>query len=358
MTEIDLTVDDVNKAGRPTIESNFLRCPVCRQAPLRVHKSDTRCDACGFVAHFIADVLDLRLDASQDTALDLDTYDEHHTVNEESASSIIDFYNSMIRDYAQAQPGRVLEIGAGTGNLTWGLCNQSSFSEVHCSDISPRFMARLHAKLSKDQRGGKLHSYLFDANDFPFADQSFSAVLGHSVLHHLAGFETAVQNAHRVLVPGGVAIFGEPIMEAHALIFLAARLIVQADRLHEKRQLSPQSELVLSAIAARGVTMMRLLMKRTDEVNLHEDKYYFPVDYMRNLSKRFGFSRFEIVQYAQVQDLGAMIEEQLASEMNGNSSNGMELLPFRPLLQAFTDAYEPSMASFLSQPFAFLVYVK
>ncbi len=33
--------------------------------------------------------------------------------------------------------GKVLEIASGSGHLTYGLTNLSSFSEVHCSDISP-----------------------------------------------------------------------------------------------------------------------------------------------------------------------------------------------------------------------------
>ena len=339
--------------------SPLLRCPKCRGRPMRVVPKEVRCVACDYVARFNAGVLDLRLDATQDTALDIETYDAQHSLNEESARSLIDLYNKVIASYARVQPGRVLEIGAGTGNLTWGLCNRSSFTDVHCSDISQRFMAKLHAKLAESSGTVPLHSYLFDANDLPFVDNIFSAVLGHSVLHHLASFDRTVEDAHRVLQPGGIAIFGEPVMDAHALTCLAARQIVRADEFFgEQRKLSPQSRLVLSAIADSGPREAHFLADRPPEVHKYEDKFIFPIEYFRQLSRRIGFTNFEVVQWAPVRNIGALIEASLATTLNANRASGDDLISFRPLLESFTDTYEASMAPFISQDFALFIFVK
>jgi SAM-dependent methyltransferase len=50
-----------------------------------------------------------------------------------------------------------------------------------------------------------------DAQALPFDDGSFDVVLGHAVLHHLPDLQQAWREIHRVLRPGGVAVFaGEP----------------------------------------------------------------------------------------------------------------------------------------------------
>ena len=50
-----------------------------------------------------------------------------------------------------------------------------------------------------------------DAEALPFADGSFDLVFGHAVLHHLPDLDQAWREIHRVLAPGGVAVFaGEP----------------------------------------------------------------------------------------------------------------------------------------------------
>lgn len=263
----------------------------------------------------------------------------------------------MFEKYMKIQYTRVLEIGAGTGHLTWGLCNASEFTEAHCSDISLRFMARLHAKLFSNENK-KLHSYLFDANDFPFADGMFSAVVGHSVLHHLANFERAIENAYRVLEPGGVAIFGEPMMETHALLSLAARQILVLDESSLEPVLSQKSKLVLTVIGRRSGVATRFLLERPEEVREHEDKFVFPAGYMRDIASKIGFSRFGIEQWAPVRGLGTLIEHQLKRELEWNGAVADDIIPYRPILQAFSDAYEPAMQPFLSQLFAFPIFVK
>ena len=343
---------------RPVIrESGILRCPACL-APGFAAQAPLRCGACGHEARAIDGVLDLRLDAAQDTMLELDSYDARHGVSPDNAAALFKVYDESIRTLSARPRERILEIGAGTGNLTAALCTISGFAEVHCSDISPRFMTRLHAKLTAAEGGTALHSYLFDANALPFIDASFDVVVGHSVLHHLANFEATIRDAGRVLQPGGLAIFGEPVMEFHALAFLAADLVVRIDAARAEPVLSPRSRAALSAISRRGALKARNLLERSADVERFEDKFIFPSGYMRDLSRDAGFARFELIQSHPLKNLGALIEHKLAAELNSSGANGEDLVAFRPFLAAFTDSYQPAMRPFLSQPFAYCVFIK
>lgn len=336
---------------------DFLRCPACASGRFRRSELGAVCLDCGHSAGCQGGVLDLRLDASMDTALDLHAYDAHHHISDESARSLIAFYRDLMGRSLRVTPRRVLEIGSGTGQLTWGLCNESPFVEVHCSDISPRFMRRLHEKLSATQ-AKPFFSYLFDANDFPFQDNTFSAVLGHSVLHHLASFESALENAFRVLEPGGIAVFGEPMMETHALVYLAAAQVIAADDLMEQPKLDSLSRATLRAVAHEGLQKSEFLMERPGGVHEVEDKFVFPSEYFRAQAERIGYSKFQLVQYGPVVDLTSTIEGYLSEVLAHQGAPKGALEPFKPLLRTFTDHYQGSMRPFVSQLFAFPTFTK
>ncbi len=60
------------------------------------------------------------------------------------------------------------------------------------------------------QRG--IDARVMDAYKLEFADASLDVVIGKAILHHL-DFERAVREIHRVLRPGGAAIFMEPLRD-------------------------------------------------------------------------------------------------------------------------------------------------
>ena len=53
---------------------------------------------------------------------------------------------------------------------------------------------------------------VMDANRLEFPDASVDAIIGRAILHHL-DYEQAVREVHRVLRPGGTAIFMEPLRD-------------------------------------------------------------------------------------------------------------------------------------------------
>jgi len=104
---------------------------------------------------------------------------------------------------------RSLELGAGTGYFSLNLLQAGVISEATCTDISQGMVDALAA--NADRLGLEVTAQIADAEALPFADASFDLVLGHAVLHHLPDLDQAWREIHRVLAPGGVAIFaGEP----------------------------------------------------------------------------------------------------------------------------------------------------
>jgi SAM-dependent methyltransferase len=107
-------------------------------------------------------------------------------------------------------PGEVaLEYGSGTGGLGRTLASRGV--RVHGIDISPE--AVRHANESARAAGlndVQLSYTVMDAEHLTFPDATFDLVFGSGILHHL-NLDAAFAEISRVLSPGGVAVFFEPM---------------------------------------------------------------------------------------------------------------------------------------------------
>ncbi len=105
--------------------------------------------------------------------------------------------------------GRALEIGSGTGYFSLNLCAAGLIGELTATDISPGMLATLEGNAAG--LGLEVETVSCDAEELPFADESFDLVLGHAVLHHIPDLGRAAAEMLRVLRPGGTLAFcGEP----------------------------------------------------------------------------------------------------------------------------------------------------
>lgn len=98
---------------------------------------------------------------------------------------------------------RVLEIGCGTGAISRAILNLDQVAEVTGIDPSPVFIEYAN-KLSQDIPGLALQ--VGDARNLDFADDSFDLVVFHTTLCHVPGPEQALDEAVRVLRPGGTLV--------------------------------------------------------------------------------------------------------------------------------------------------------
>jgi ubiquinone/menaquinone biosynthesis C-methylase UbiE len=137
---------------------------------------------------------------------------------------------SKLRKALGAEPGRFeagLEIGAGTGYFTLNLLQLGLVREATATDISAGMLAALDE--SAERLGLEVRTVRCEAEDLPFADESFDLVFGHAVLHHVPDLDRAFAEFGRVLRPGGtIAFCGEPSRYGHSIAALPKRAALAA----------------------------------------------------------------------------------------------------------------------------------
>jgi ubiquinone/menaquinone biosynthesis C-methylase UbiE len=137
-------------------------------------------------------------------------------------------------DRVEIGPGdRVLDLGAGTGELSLALKRRHPQARVVGIDPDPKALVRARAKAASAGLDVELREAYGDA--LPFPDGSFEHVVSSLVLHHLEREtkEAALREAHRVLVPGGqlrVLDFGPPRSRFQRLL---VRLIHRDEQLRD-----------------------------------------------------------------------------------------------------------------------------
>ena len=105
----------------------------------------------------------------------------------------------------------VLDFAAGT---CWAseLLSRLGIRTVSL-DLSTEVLQRGRSRLAADSRLVFRHEAAFvtaRGQALPFADNSFDGVLCLNALHHLPSYRAALSEIHRVLKPGGRAVFSEP----------------------------------------------------------------------------------------------------------------------------------------------------
>jgi ubiquinone/menaquinone biosynthesis C-methylase UbiE len=111
-------------------------------------------------------------------------------------------YDQLIAQAAVFDGARVLEVGAGTGNVTLRAIRAAPGADVTALDPDPRALERARRKAAG--RSGVRFERGY-AQQLPYADGTFDRVLSSMMLHHLDHDvkSAAVAEAFRVLKPGG-----------------------------------------------------------------------------------------------------------------------------------------------------------
>jgi 2-polyprenyl-3-methyl-5-hydroxy-6-metoxy-1,4-benzoquinol methylase len=134
-----------------------------------------------------------------------------------------DRYDRAISLLSPLRNKRILELGCGLGKVSVWLAKQGA--HVSGIDIGPDLIAaaRALAKVNHVDCDFRCES----VTTLRFADPgTYDAALGIAVLHHLSAADviTALRECHRVLKPGGRAVFYEPV-ENSALFNLVQNLV-------------------------------------------------------------------------------------------------------------------------------------
>jgi SAM-dependent methyltransferase len=122
-------------------------------------------------------------------------------------------------EYAHALLGdvrgrTVLDFGCGSGENTLLLARRGA--EAIGIDISADLIALAQRRLALNGLPGAARFIVGSAHDLPVESESIDVVFGIAILHHL-DVDATSREVHRVLKPGGRAIFQEPVRDSRLI---------------------------------------------------------------------------------------------------------------------------------------------
>ena len=110
---------------------------------------------------------------------------------------------SMAAGVTNHNPGKILEVGVGTGI---GLPYYRREHQVHGIDISPHMLDRAKKRVHRKRLGNVTQLTIMDARKLQFADNTFDAVVAAYVMSVVPEPEKVIREIERVCKPGGDVI--------------------------------------------------------------------------------------------------------------------------------------------------------
>lgn len=123
-------------------------------------------------------------------------------LNRRFSTTDLDWYGWLFDHFDLPVDADVLELGCGPGDL-WAE-NGERIPDgwtVTLSDLSPGMVQDARESLAEVDFSFAFEA--FDAQEIPFAEGSFDAVVGNHMLYHTADLDETLAEIRRVLAPGG-----------------------------------------------------------------------------------------------------------------------------------------------------------
>jgi ubiquinone/menaquinone biosynthesis C-methylase UbiE len=140
-------------------------------------------------------VLEPEIMDSADDAREYDAMD-HAAVNAQFVTDLL----AIVED----GPLQVLDLGAGTAQISIELARRTSQLHITAVDAAPSMLALARSNIAAENLTSRIEPILADAKRLPFANNSFAAVISNSILHHIAEPQVVVAEAIRVSIHGGL----------------------------------------------------------------------------------------------------------------------------------------------------------
>lgn len=105
---------------------------------------------------------------------------------------------------------KILDLGCGMGDAS--IYFASKGANVYSIDISPGMLDLVRRMATKFRLSKRVKPKIMAAENLDFPDNYFDSIYGCGVLHHVDP-KKALAEAFRVLKPGGVSVFIEPLRD-------------------------------------------------------------------------------------------------------------------------------------------------
>jgi SAM-dependent methyltransferase len=149
---------------------------------------------------------------NQHAAVPLDEYGEKYFQNYNYADRPLGrfsmywfarrYYAALVRRYAPAGGGKLLELGCGLGHLIGLLQDDFVCTGVDIADYSIEQLKH---------NAPRADGFVMSADDLSrFADEEFSAVVALHLVEHLPDPADTIRQVNRILKPGGLFLFATP----------------------------------------------------------------------------------------------------------------------------------------------------
>jgi phosphatidylethanolamine/phosphatidyl-N-methylethanolamine N-methyltransferase len=134
----------------------------------------------------------------------LKSYERYAPVYDQTFGWLLSYRGrTMAAGVTNHRPGRVLEVGVGTGI---SLSYYRREHQVHGIDISPHMLERARRRVSRMRLAHVSHLEIMDAREIQYADNSFDAVVAAYVMSVVPEPERVISEIERVCKPGGDVI--------------------------------------------------------------------------------------------------------------------------------------------------------
>ncbi len=111
-------------------------------------------------------------------------------------------------DLIKLQPQRILDVGAGTGQLTLQLTRRYKNCEVIALDLAPAMLKLARQRLGMlDKWFGKQRFICGDADQLPLADNSVDMIISNLAIQWCSDLDQTFAEFQRVLKPNGLLLF-------------------------------------------------------------------------------------------------------------------------------------------------------
>ncbi|MGB7182975.1 MAG: methyltransferase domain-containing protein [Burkholderiaceae bacterium] len=121
------------------------------------------------------------------------------------------YFNGIIDQYLsqliRRSPNRVLELGCGTGLVSRLLAKTDGFDgQIVATDLSPGLIERASNLVASDGLSDIINCLAGDARDIALPENSFDAVIAHTLVSHVPDVDAVFATVSRLLKSDGVVI--------------------------------------------------------------------------------------------------------------------------------------------------------